>query len=89
ATGRANWKREGKPSDGKGSRPTLSDLTITNTQVVLRDAKRQLIVAGPLSGDAKNGLRLSATGTFLETPVRLDATGGRITGIDPAAPYPF
>ncbi len=89
ATGRANWKREGKQGDGQGGRPTLSDLTVTNTQLVLRDAKRQLVVAGPLSVDARNGLRLSATGTFLDTPVRLDATGGRITGIDPAAPYPF
>ena len=56
---------------------------------MLRDAKRGLIVGGPLSVDAVRGLRLSATGTFLDTPVTLALTGGRITGIDPAAPYPF
>ncbi|MFA6605460.1 MAG: AsmA family protein [Sphingomonas sp.] len=89
ASGRANWKREGEQGDGHGDRPTLSDLTITNTQVVVRDARRDLVVAGPLSVDARNGLRLSATGTLLGTPVRIEATGGRITGIDPAAPYPF
>ena len=43
ATGRANWKREGKQGDGQGGRPTLSDLTVTNPQLVLRDAKRQLV----------------------------------------------
>ncbi|MEG3178351.1 AsmA family protein [Sphingomonas sp. RB3P16] len=90
ATGRANWQPDGaKPKQGGDSRPSLSDLTVTNTQIVLRDAKRKLVIAGPLSVDATRGLRLSATGSFRDTPAKLDFTGGRISGIDPTAPYPF
>jgi len=90
ASGRANWKPGGpQPGNPDSTGPSLSDVTITNTQITLRDAKRGLVVAGPLTVDAAHGLRLSATGTFLDTPATLDLTGGRITGIDPAAPYPF
>ncbi len=90
ANGRGNWNPDGpKPSNADATSPSLSDLTVTNTQIVLRDAKRALVVAGPLTVDAVHGLRLSAAGTFLDTPATLALTGGRITGIDPAAPYPF
>lgn len=90
ANGRANWKPDGpKPAKADSTGPSLSDLTVTNTQIVLRDAKRGLMVAGPLSVDATRGLRLSATGSFLDTPATLALTGGRITGIDPTAAYPF
>lgn len=90
ATGRANWKPDGaKPKQGDTTTPSLSDLSVTNTQIVLRDARRQLVVAGPLSVDATHGLRLSAKGSFRETPATLALTGGRIAGIDPTAPYPF
>ena len=90
ATGRANWKPDGPQSGNADARgPSLSNLTVTNTQIVLRDAKRGLVVAGPLSVDGAHGLRLSATGTFLDTPAKLDLTGARITGIDPSASYPF
>ena len=90
ANGKANWKPDGpKSGNPDATGPSLSDLTVTNTQIVLRDAKRGLVVTGPLSVNAAQGLRLSATGTFLDTPVTLALTGGRITGIDPAAPYPF
>lgn len=89
-SGRENWKPERKtPKRDGDNRPSLSDLTITNSQVVIRDAKRGLIVGGPLSVDAQNGLRYAATGTFQDTPATLDLTGGKITGIDPTAPYPF
>ncbi|WP_229839248.1 AsmA family protein [Sphingomonas glacialis] len=90
ASGRANWEPDGsKPKQGGASRPSLSDLSVTNTQIVLRDAKRQLVVAGPLSVDATHGLRLAAKGSFRDTPATLALTGGRIAGIDPTAPYPF
>ena len=90
ANGRANWKPDGpQPSDAAGSGPNLSDLTVSDTRIVLRDAKRKLFVAGPLSVDAAHGLRLAAAGTFHGTPARIELTGARITGIDSAAPYPF
>lgn len=90
ATGRANWQPDG-PRSGKArsNGPSLSDLTVTNTQVILRDAKRGLVIGGPFSVDAAHGLRFAATGTFQDTPAKLELTGGRITGINPAAPYPF
>ena len=89
ASGRSNWNPKGKKSNGSGERPSLSDLTVTNSQIVLRDLKRGLIVGGPVAVDAAQGLRLNATGTFQGTPAKLNLTGGRITGIDPTAPYPF
>jgi uncharacterized protein involved in outer membrane biogenesis len=90
ANGRANWQPDGtQPQQNRGSAPSLSDLTVTNTQIVLRDAKRRLLVAGPLSVDAAHGLRLVARGTFQDTPATLALTGGRIAGIDPAVAYPF
>lgn len=90
ANGRANWQPDGpQPAKANAAGQRLSDLIVTNTQIVLRDAKRGLAVAGPLTVDATQGLRLSAVGTFLETPATLDLTGGPITGIDPAARYPL
>ena len=89
-SGRENWKPERKtPKRDGDSRPSLSDLTITNSQVVIRDARRGLIIGGPLSVDAQGGLRYAATGTFRDTPATLNLTGSKITGIDPTAPYPF
>lgn len=89
SSGRANWKPDGPGrTDGPGAAQSLSDLTVTNTQIVLRDARRGLVVAGPLRVDA-GGLHLAAAGTFRDTPARIEITGARITGIDPKAPYPF
>lgn len=88
ASGRANWQPDGPRRDPPGDHPTLSDLTVSDTQVVLRDAKRGLVVGGPFSVDAAHGLRWSARGRFLDTPATLDLTGGRIAGVDPVAPYP-
>ncbi len=89
-SGRKNWEPERKtPKRGGDSRPSLSDLTVTNSQIVIRDAKRGLTVSGPLSVDAARGLQYAATGTFQDTPARLELHGGKITGIDPTASYPF
>nr|WP_277923150.1 AsmA family protein [Sphingomonas sp. CARO-RG-8B-R24-01] len=90
ASGKENWKPDHpKSKSGGDDRPSLSDLTITHSQVVIRDARRGLVIDGPLSVDAAHGLRYAATGTFRDTPARLELTGGKITGIDPTAPYPF
>ena len=90
-SGKENWKpdRNAGKKDGGDDRPSLSDLTVSNSQVILRDAKRGLLIGGPVSVDAANGLRYAATGTFRDTPAKLDLSGGKITGIDPTAPYPF
>lgn len=92
AEGRANWKPDKQTAsdeDAKGGGIGLSDLTVTNSVVVLRDAKRGLTVAGPLSVDSTRGLRYRGTGTFLSTPATLAIAGGRIVGIDPDAAYPI
>ena len=89
-SGRKNWEPERrKPKRSGDSRPSLSDLTVTNSRIVIRDAKRGLMIAGPLSVDAANGLRYAAKGAFQDTPATLELNGGRIAGIDPTAPYPF
>lgn len=86
--GRENWRQDHQSEGGNG-RSTLSNLIITDARFSLRDDKRGLVVAGPVSIDAQRGLRIVATGTFLGTPARLEATGGRIAGVEPGAPYPF
>ena len=87
ASGRSNWspKNKGKTS---GSRPSLANLAISNARFILRDAKRDLTLAGSIMLD-DNGLAITGEGTFRSTPARLTARGGRVTNIDPAAPYPI
>lgn len=90
ASGRANWQGKPRPANAPPATegPALSSLTIRAGHLSLRDAKRQLIVAGPFSARGSQGLRLSSTGTFLGTPARLDLVGGRIDGVNPAAAWP-
>jgi uncharacterized protein involved in outer membrane biogenesis len=88
AGGRANWEPDKGKSSGRGSRPSLSELTVTNARFSLRDDKRGLDVAGPVDVDGK-GLRMSADGNFRGKPAHLEAHGGAIAGIDPLASYPF
>ncbi|MDB5713002.1 MAG: AsmA family protein [Sphingomonadales bacterium] len=89
AQGKSNWDpKKGKPSDGH-SRPSLSDLTVTNARFSLRDDKRGLTIAGPMQVDVKSGLRLSGDGQLLGKPAHIEARGGAIAGIDPKALYPF
>ncbi|RZF64011.1 AsmA family protein [Sphingomonas populi] len=90
ANGRSNWKGKPRPADAPPltTGPGLTRLTIRDGQLSLRDAKRGLNLAGPLSVEGAAGLRLAATGTFLGTPATLDVRGGRIDGIDPAAAWP-
>lgn len=88
ADGRANWDPDkNKPSDDR-SRPSLSDMTITNARFSLRDDKRGLTISGPMQVDAK-GLRMWGDGSFLGKPMHVEARGGAIAGIDPKAAYPF
>ncbi|MDF0487231.1 AsmA-like C-terminal region-containing protein [Sphingomonas sp. H39-1-10] len=90
ASGRSNWKGRPRPADAPPATtgPGLTRLTVRDGRLSLRDAKRQLSVSGPFEVTGASGLRLAATGTFLGTPARLDVTGGRIDGIDPAAAWP-
>ena len=90
ANGRSNWNPKPRPADAPPvtTGPGLKRLTIRDGHLSLRDAKRGLSVAGPLSVEGTAGLRLAAAGTFLGTPARLDVRGGRIDGIDPSAAWP-
>ncbi|WP_150127018.1 AsmA family protein [Sphingomonas panacis] len=90
ANGRSNWKGKPRAADAPPltTGPGLTRLTIHDGQLSLRDARRRLTLAGALSVEGAAGLRLAATGTFLDTPARLDVRGGRIDGIDPAAAWP-
>ena len=87
ASGRSNWSPKSK---GKTSRrrPSLANLAISNARFTLRDAKRDLTLAGSIVLD-DNGLAIRGDGQFHGTPARLAAQGGRVTNIDPAAPYPI
>ncbi|WP_260598321.1 AsmA family protein [Sphingomonas endolithica] len=90
ATGRSNWdprKRDDRrTADTKSSR--LAELTVSNTRFTLADAKRGLTLAGPLAVDA-GGLRIDGQGQFRDMPATIKVRGGRVTGVDPDAAYPF
>ncbi|MEH6792273.1 AsmA family protein [Parasphingorhabdus sp.] len=87
--GRANWQDDDREPDEKDSSPALTDLDIRNSSFRFTDHKRGLSLEGPVSVDSKNGLRAEASGTFLETPAKMQFVGGTIAGIDPEADYPF
>ncbi|CAM3102219.1 hypothetical protein SPAN111604_03715 [Sphingomonas antarctica] len=85
--GRTNW-----PSpDNRGNvgAPTLSELSIEHSEISVRDDKRHLNLAGTLNADRHVGVSAVMRGRFHDSPASLNAQGGVIAGIDPAAPYPF
>ena len=89
AHGRSNWESQHPQTTRVATRgPGLARLVIRNGRLSLRDSKRSLFVAGPFDALGPAGLRLAASGTFLDTPARLTLRGGPIDGVDPATAWP-
>lgn len=92
ATGRSNWSLrdhgDGRRRDDTGNPGRLAELAVSNARFTLADAKRGLMLAGPVAVDA-HGLRIDGQGQFLDMPATIRVRSGRVTGIDPDAAYPF
>ncbi|WP_373489805.1 AsmA family protein [Parasphingorhabdus sp.] len=89
--GRRNWDDDDSDREKEKSSktPVLTDLDISDAYFRLVDRKRGLSLNGPISVNAKDGLRIEASGTFLQSKASFLFSGGAIAGIDPEADYPF
>tara|TARA_R110000796_G_scaffold14011_11_gene45375 strand:+ start:1603 stop:3408 length:1806 start_codon:yes stop_codon:yes gene_type:complete len=83
--GRKNWEFGG---DG-GNALEFADVVVTNSQFSFKDEKRDLVLAGPLAIDAEKGVRMTASGTFLNSKADFQFTGPALTGDNLDADYPF
>lgn len=87
ATGKSNWKQHG---DGTSARlRSVSSLTIEDSRISVTDIKRHIKMAGPLIVTPKTGLQVALRGTVRGSAGTLSIKGGPISGVNPAAPYPF
>lgn len=86
--GRANWEgRKDQDDDGGGLR--LDSLTISDSTVQFKDAKRRLDITAALEASGDKGLTINGRGQFDGAPATLAITGGRFAGVDPDAAWPF
>ena len=88
AAGRESW-REGRKERQRGGRPAIDTLTIANSTISYRDAKRDRSFTVGLSADIRRGLSLSGNGLIRGVPVAITASGGAIAGVKPDTPWPF
>src|SRR5690606_16521743 len=82
--GRSNLS-DSNEDNGNNDAPVLTDLVVTNSRFSFTDQKRKLSLEGPVSVNAKDGLRVAATGTFLNSKASFQFIGSAIAGIDPRA----
>ena len=85
---RANWQTLGQGSGGGGGLD-LTDLTVRDGRVTLRDVPRYLNIAGTIEADRTKGLRINAKGRFHDAPVTLALTGDPIVDRGRDAHYPM
>lgn len=84
--GQTNWSRPGKPESG-GASSDLKGLTVRDSHIDYRDAKRQRTASVAFTSD-QQGLHAEGTGTIRGTPVRIALAGASVAR--PAAgPWPF
>ncbi len=86
AAGRTNWSRPGEPETG-GSSNDLKGLTVRDSVIRYRDAKRDRTATMAFASDAQ-GLRANGTGTIRGTAVRIALTGASVAQPTPG-PWPF
>jgi AsmA family protein len=91
ARGRKSWLRDGateKKGDG-GSRPSLAVLTVRDTRLLYRDAKRARSADVAVTADARSGVTLRGAGLVRGHPVTIVAQGGVISTATAAQAWPF
>ena len=86
ADGRTNWSRPGEPQRG-GASTDLRDLTVRDSRISYRDAKRQRTADVAFTSDA-NGLHAAGSGTVRGTAVRIAVDGASVAQ-PVAGPWPF
>ena len=87
AAGNENWHAH-RTRDAHGSRPALRHLTVRDSNISYRDARRDRTFDARFTVDAA-GLRLAGPGTIRGEPVTLLASGPPIDGVRPGTPWPF
>jgi uncharacterized protein involved in outer membrane biogenesis len=87
--GRESWSREKKAPGGRGPHPVLRWLTIADSRLSYRDAKRNRSFSATMSADSRSGLVIKGTGLIHGAPVTLTAGGGAISGLEPGTRWPF
>ena len=88
ADGRESWSGERSGGDaGKGRRPALRSLTVSDSRFAYLDDKRDRSVNAALAVDG-NGLRLSGRGMVRGHPVSVTASGAPIVGHEPGRRWP-
>lgn len=86
AAGNENWRVHA--GDGTREHPAIRHLTVRDSSISYRDARRDRSFAVRLVVDAA-GLRLAGTGAVHGEPVRIVARGAPIDGTAPGRPWPF
>lgn len=83
--GRKNWE-----SGGSGDNALeLADVIVTNSRFSFKDEKRDLALVGPITMNAKKGVRMTGSGTFLNSKADFRFAGPAVTGNNRDADYPF
>lgn len=85
ADGRTNWNRPGEPESG-GSGPDLAGLTLRDTRIRYRDAKRDRQADVAVVADPEAGLRAEGRAVIRGATARLLVKGAPIR---PGEPWPF
>jgi uncharacterized protein involved in outer membrane biogenesis len=94
ATGRTNWDRGGVNPNSSWHLPPIKRFLVTNGQVVIEDAVRNLHFTGTVaSEETRDGGRaafsLTGNGTLNKNKFLADVKGGPLINVDASKPYPF
>ena len=86
ADGRENWKQHPSQSGGGGGLP-LDSLTVADSSLSYRDAKRDRSFTAAVTADPTHGVHVAGTGAVLGRPVRISASGAPVAAT--GKPWPF
>ena len=88
--GKGNWENQAAARDGGEGQPwQFHSLVIESGRFSLRDAKRKLDIAGPISADVESGVRADASGDFDGEPAKLTFRGGKLADDAEGSQWPF
>lgn len=88
ANGRKNWSKASDEDAAGGDAPQLRGLTVRDTIVTYRDAKRDRSATMRVTADSAKGVRMTGEGKVMGAPVTLSFTGPGIEGAG-NTPWPF
>ncbi|CAN5472522.1 hypothetical protein BH09PSE4_BH09PSE4_03080 [soil metagenome] len=87
ANGRKNYDRDEQGKERPRGKPRLTGLTIADSRITYRDAKRDRSFDVGLASDPARGVRIAGTGMIRGGPVKIAATGPAIESFHGAWPF--